>query len=126
MKKILSVILLVGLMMPMWVSCSSDEEYYVRYEVTRGKPFNAMGGESTYEINYRDVGKNSYVNQRSSWEGTYGPFPTGEKVFLQVRTLQGGYSACARISVSQDNKNFVIKEEKNNEANIQLFYYVGD
>ena len=113
--------------MPLLVSCSSDDDdYYVKYEVTRGTSFSAFGGNSTYEITYRDVGKNSAVNKRNSWEGTYGPFQNGDKVFLQVRTIQGSYSACARISVSNDNKNFVIKEEKNNEANFKLVYYIGD
>lgn len=128
MKKILSVFLLIGLMMPTWVSCSSDDDdsdYYVKYEVKNGQSNSSLVRRScTWNITYKDVTKEATINNSNNWEGTYGPFKKGDKVYLNASRVQGTFNTVARISVSKDNAAFTIKAEIERQGNASLEYVI--
>jgi hypothetical protein len=117
---------------PFMVACSSDDEdgeneYYVKYEVTNG--IMRYDIKKMYRsIEYQDVGKTGHYNITSlydkiEWEGTFGPFKKGDKVFLNV-TSDGRFTTNARISISKNREAFTIKKESNNATHISLKYTI--
>ena len=61
-------------------------------------------------------GGKTIKTSNSSWEGTYGPFKKGSKLYLKVEAEIGGIRKnveyYVRLSVSRDKEPFVIKGEQ--------------
>lgn len=126
MKRILSL-LLVGLMISCIVSCSSDDDdacYYVKYEVKSGQLVSTVRQRCIWDITCKDVAKEITISHSNNWEGTYGPFKKGDKVYLKASRVQGTYNTVARISVSKDNAAFTIKAEADKQGSASLEYVI--
>ena len=104
-------------------SPEDDDNYYVKYEVTRGVMVSYSRDELR-TITYKDVGKENTIQvDHSEWDGTYGPFKKGAKVYLNVRSY-GKYNSNARISVSKNKEPFVIRAEERESDNIRLSFTI--
>ena len=74
-----------------FVSCSSDDDdasYYVKYEVKNGQAASSVRRTNSWDITYKDVSKEATISNAKNWEGTYGPFKKGDKVFLKTSRHQ--------------------------------------
>lgn len=132
-------ILLIALF-PIITACSSDDDnteqvninenspkdndnYYVKYEVTNGTMMSYYYGEIK-QIKYKDVNKENNIQiEVGEWDGTYGPFKKGDKVYLNVRST-GRHNSNARISVSKNKEAFAIKAEERESNDIRLNYII--
>lgn len=100
------------------------DNYYVKYEVQSGRQISyASYTERT--ITYKDVDKEQSITTRQGWEGTYGPFKKGDKVYLRVNSIMAKYNTNARISVSKNKEAFAIKAEGRESSTINLEYTIN-
>ena len=144
-KEILSYFfLMVILLLPVMISCGHNDEettppvtnqnndkqeesqnndsYYVKYEATNGKRVS-NANTTTRDIYFQDVNNVSLITVYANWEGTYGPFKKGDKVFLKISSY-GEFSTNARLSVSKNQEPFAIKGEKRESNSINLEYVI--
>ena len=94
---------------------SEDSRYYAKYEVYM--PLGYSGQTSSRIISFMsENGGKTIKTSNSSWEGTYGPFKKGSKLYLKVEAEIGGIRKnveyYVRLSVSRDKEPFVIKGEQ--------------
>ena len=100
------------------------DNYYVKYEVHSGSQISyASYTERT--ITYKDVVKEQRITTRQGWDGTYGPFKKGDKVYLRVTSNIAKYNTNARISVSKNKEAFTIKAEERESSTINLEYTIS-
>lgn len=136
--------LIVILLLPVMVSCghndddttppvtnqNNDEQeepknidsYYVKYEAMDGGQVS-YANKTTRRITFKDVKSDSGVTVYGNWEGTYGPFKKGDKVYLYISTT-GRYTTNARLSVSKNTEPFTIKAEERESNSIKLEYII--
>ena len=99
------------------------DNYYVKYEVKTGTQISyASYTERT--ITYKDVDKEQSITTRQEWDGTYGPFKKGDKVYLRINSNYGKHNTNARISVSKNKEAFAIKAEVRESEKINLEYTI--
>ena len=105
------------------VQPQNTDNYYVKYEVKSGSQVSyATYTERT--ITYRDVDKEQSITTRQGWDGTYGPFKKGDKVYLRITSKMAQYNTIARISVSKNKEAFAIKAEEREATTINLEYTI--
>lgn len=124
MKKLLVVLATMFI----FCGCSKDDDnapqinptpstnvYYVKYEVKMLVPSN-FKMSVTYTT---EKGQKSISTASSTWEGTYGPFKSGQKVTVSASTAKSTRISTnyARIYVSTNNSPFSIKSEQNADRN---------
>jgi hypothetical protein len=103
-----------------------NDNYYVKYEVQNGSQIS-YANSSERTIAYKDVEKEQNITTSKEWEGTYGPFKKGDKVYLNAMnasTVVSRYNMNARISVSKNKEAFTIKAEKRESTSIRLEYTI--
>lgn len=106
------------------VSCSRDEpEYYVKYDVSckskglyrSGKiSIGCTGGGISTPEEIRDF----------EWSATKGPFSSGDKVYLNVTSMDNCHNITGSISVSRDGSPFVVKKQMISKENLRLSYTI--
>ena len=102
---------------------TSQDSYYVKYEVENGKQVT-YASKTTREITYLDTGgKCSVTVENKAWNGTYGPFKKGDKVYMSFSSY-GKYSTIARLSVSKNREAFTIKDERRDVTGGSLEYTI--
>lgn len=138
-KTLLLSLLLVG-----FISCSKDEgnntvpnefppvkpeiQYYVKYDVkmnmlrkkgNRTILFKTPKGDERVTYNF--------VYGTTTWNGTFGPFKSGDEVYLNC-TMETDGVIESSISVSEDGKPFVVKRhgELSYSDNCRLSYTLGN
>ena len=147
--KYLSLFMLALMTLPMMVACGGDDDnditdktvqeandngnqketpsdndnYYVKYEVTNGK-LVSYSKTSERHLRYKDVDKEKTITVTSEWEGTYGPFKKGDRVYLYVSSSSARYNANARLSVSKNKEAFTIKAEQTEVLSAGLVYTI--
>lgn len=133
-ERIICVLMLMFALILLTSSCSKDEEsnnntptnneesnnnaptsndnYYVKYEVLNGKKKEVTSGIKTERtVTLKDVNREITIQIASvPWEGTYGPFKKGDKVYMTLIS-QGDYNSIGRLSVSKNKEAFAIKDE---------------
>lgn len=102
---------------------TNNDNYYVKYEVLNGSQ-QSYGTRTDRTVTFRDVDKEvkleiTYV----PWEGTYGPFKKGDKVYMKFTSF-GYYNATGRLSVSKNKEAFTIKAELWNSEGGLLEYTI--
>ena len=102
---------------------SDNDNYYVKYEVTNGK-LVSYSKTSERHLRYKDVDKEKTITVTSEWEGTYGPFKKGDRVYLYVSSSSARYNANARLSVSKNKEAFTIKAEQTEVLSAGLVYTI--
>ena len=102
-----------------------DDNYYVKYEVQCGSQISSAAYMERI-LTYKDVNDEKKISINSfEWEGTYGPFKKGDKVYLYVITSQPAkYNTNARLSVSKNQEPFAIKAEERESEKIRLEYRI--
>ena len=102
---------------------SNNDNYYVKYEVTNGKQVS-YSKTSERHLRYKDVDKEMYITVDGEWDGTYGPFKKGDRVYLYVSSNSAKYNANARLSVSKNKEAFTIKAEQRESMGMGLVYTI--
>lgn len=102
---------------------TNNDNYYVKYEVLNGSQ-QSYGTRTDRTVTFKDVDKEvkfeiTYV----PWEGTYGPFKKGDKVYMRFSSV-GKYNATGRLSVSKNKEAFTIKDEIWNSESGKLEYTI--
>lgn len=137
-------ILIVILLLPVMASCSHNDDettppvtnqnndeqvepqeedsYYVKYEALKGQQ-SSYANKTTRVIKFKDVNKDSEITVYDEWEGTYGPFKKGDKVYLKINTY-GRYTTNGRLSVNKNKEPFAIKAEMRESNSIDLEYVI--
>lgn len=101
----------------------NNDNYYVKYELLNGSQ-QSYGTKTERIIYFRDVDKDAKVEPTSlTWEGTYGPFKKGDKVYMRFSSV-GKYNATGRLSVSKNKEAFTIKDELWNSESGKLEYTI--
>lgn len=125
--------LLLMLMFTFVTACSSDDDtyvpttepsgdsYYVKYEykVVEGYINNAHHSN----IVIKDVDGEKKIQAQRNWEGTYGPFKKGEKVYMKGSS-NCGYDVSGKISVCKNSEPFSIKAEQTKLRKIDMSYTI--
>ncbi len=100
------------------------DNYYVKYEVQFGSQIS-YASYTEITITYKDVDKAQGITTRQAWDGTYGPFKKGDKVYLHVISKTARNNTNARISVSKNKEAFAIKAEERESTTINLEYTIN-
>ena len=102
---------------------TSNDNYYVKYEVLNGKQVG-NGTKTVRTISFKDVNRSVTVEVTYlPWEGTYGPFKKGEKVYMTLSS-SGAFSSTCRLSVSKNREAFAIKKEMISATSGSLEYTI--
>lgn len=104
-------------------SPSNNDNYYVKYEVTNGKQVSWSKIQER-KLRYKDIDKEKTITVTSEWEGIYGPFKKGDRVYLYVSSSNERYNANARLSVSKNKEAFTIKAEQMEVLSAGLVYTI--
>lgn len=102
---------------------SNNDNYYVKYEVTNGK-LVSYSKTSERHLRYKDIDKEKTITVSGEWNGTYGPFKKGDRVYLYVSSSSARYNANARLSVSKNKEAFTIKAEQTEVLSAGLVYTI--
>ena len=100
------------------------DNYYVKYEVQSGSQI-LYAAYTERTITYKDVDKEKSITTRQGWDGTYGPFKKGDKIYLRVISNMARNNTDARISVSKNKEAFAIKAEERESSTINLEYTIN-
>lgn len=123
--------LLLMLMFTFVTACSSDDDtyvpttepsgdsYYVKYEY---KVEDGYLG-AAHNIVIKDVDGEKIIQANRKWEGTYGPFKKGDKVYMKGSSNLGCRSS-GKISVCKNSEPFSIKAEKTKLLKLELSYTI--
>ncbi|MBR5656068.1 MAG: hypothetical protein IKW98_05215 [Prevotella sp.] len=103
-------------------SPESNDNYYVKYEVEEGSQNSYGRAERT--VVYKDVKEEKKITVKSTWDGTYGPFKKGDKVYLKAKSSSVYFKSNARISVSKNKEAFAIQAEERESEDIKLEYVI--
>lgn len=103
---------------------TNNDNYYVKYEVLNGTQ-QTYGTRTERTAIFKDVNKEVKVEITNvlGWEGTYGPFKKGDKVYMRFSSV-GKYNATGRLSVSKNKEAFTIKAELWNTESGRLEYTI--
>lgn len=103
---------------------TNNDNYYVKYEVLNGSQ-QSYGTRTDRTATFKDVDKDVTVEITNvlAWEGTYGPFKKGDKVYMRFSSV-GKYNATGRLSVSKNKEAFTIKAELWNSSGGILEYTI--
>ena len=136
MKKIIfwNLMILLVMSLPVMFACSNDDDettsdvsydsYYVKYEIENGKQVT-YASKTTREITYLDTrGAVTITVNNTGWNGTFGPFKRGDKVYMTFSSY-GKYSSNARLSVSKNKEAFAIKDEYRDATGGKLQYTIN-
>ena len=126
--------LLVALPLVALCACGDDDEntsdnnstdsYYVKYEVSNGKQVR-YASKTERTIVCKDTNREVTIKVTDkAWEGTYGPFKRGDKVYMRVSSYEGRNSTNGRLSVSKNNEAFAIKSQFNDSRDGGSVSYV--
>ena len=89
---------------------TNNDNYYVKYEVLNGKQIY-NGTKTVRTVTLKDVNREVTIQITSiPWEGTYGPFKKGDKVYMTLSS-SGSCNSIGRLSVSKNKEAFAIKDE---------------
>ena len=134
-EKIIRVLMLMSALILFTTSCSKDEEsnnstptnsdnYYVKYEVLNGKQVLPFATTTDRTVKLKDVNREATVQITTvPWEGTYGPFKKGDKVYMTLSS-SGRCNSIGRLSVSKNREAFAIKDEFWYSTNGRLEYTI--
>lgn len=93
-----------------------DARYYAKYEVYMPLGYKNQGILKTISFT-NEYGIGGVNTAKDYWEGIYGPFDYGTKLFLKAEGKSGiltNVEYYVRLSVSKNNEQFVIKGESRN------------
>ena len=95
---------------------AEDVRYYVKYEVYMPLGYDRKGLKDISFIT--EYGEENITTSNAEWEGTYGPFKKGSRLYIKVvakGAIRNDSEYYVRLFVSRNEEPFVIKGEQKGE-----------